>query len=200
MSIRLTTAYLPPIAYMARAIRADAITIEAWETYAKQTCRNHCSIFSPNGRQTLTIPVIKVNGNHTLSRDIRVSKHQPWQKIHWRSIETAYNNSPFFLYYQDNFIPFFEKEFDFLIDFNMQLLEVVLKSLKVNLPAQLSSDFLPELPMDQREWLVSKKCHAESPEYVQVFSEKSGFMPNLSVIDLIFNLGPESQQYLINLK
>ncbi len=184
---------------MARAIREDTLIIEAWETYTKQTCRNRCNIYGPNGLQTLIIPVIKVNGNHTLVRDIRISNQQPWQTIHWRSITTAYSNSPFFLYYQDLFIPFFEKRFDYLLDFNAKLLEVILKSLKTNISVGISSEFTPSLPGDNREQLVSKNFSFTHPEYVQVFSAKSGFLNNLSSIDLLFNLGPESRQFLSNL-
>ena len=106
MPLLIATSYLPPALYMAETAKADEIIIEAFETYTKQTCRNHCLIYGPNGRQTLSIPVIKVNGNHTITKDIRISTHQPWQKIHWRSIKTAYSNSPFFLFYQDYLSPF----------------------------------------------------------------------------------------------
>ncbi len=101
MPVLLTTAYFPPVGYMAEVLRADTVVIEVHETYPKQTCRNHCVIQGPNGRQTLSIPVTRINGNHTKTRDILISTHEPWQKTHWRSIQTAYNNSPFFLYYLD---------------------------------------------------------------------------------------------------
>jgi hypothetical protein len=184
---------------MARAINTGSIVIEAWETYTKQSFRNRCNIYGPNGLQTLIIPVIKVNGNHTLVRDIRISNRQPWQTIHWRSITTAYNNSPFFLYYQDLFIPIFEKRFDYLLDFNTKLLEVIIQSLKTNISVGISSEFTPSLPDGSREQVVSKKFSFTHPEYVQVFSVKSGFLSNLSTIDLLFNLGPESRQFLSNL-
>ena len=200
MKLLVTTAYLPSARYMAQTVHADEIVIEAFETYTKQTCRNHCAIFGPNGRQTLSIPVIKVNGNHTLTKDIRVSTHQPWQKIHWRSIETAYNNSPFFLFYQDYFAPFYEKRFNFLLDINIGLLETLLSILNIGCPIRLSDKFekSPVGLNDQRNKWISKHdmITISDPHYTQVFEPRHGFIPGLSIIDVLFNLGPEAYSYL----
>lgn len=199
MSPVIPTAYLPPIGYMARIIQSGSIVIEAWESYTKQTCRNHCNIYSPNGRQTLTIPVIKVNGNHTLTKDIRIANQLPWQINHWRSIETAYNNSPFFLYYQDYFAPFYKKRYDFLLDLNNDLLTTIIKLLQVDVPVRNSLSFSPDDSSDERELLVSKKPWFNNPDYHQVFGERYGFLANLSIVDLLFNLGNESSFYLSKL-
>jgi hypothetical protein len=170
------------------------------ETYRKQTCRNHCLIYGPNGKQKLTIPVVKVNGNHTLTRDIRISDHQPWQKIHWRSIQTAYNNSPFFLYYEDDFAPFYEKRFEFLVDLNSAFLGTILKILKVPVIPQYTTSFkkIPEGITDLRETLVAGNIDLLTPaiHYTQPFEPTHGFLPGLSIVDLIFNLGPEAGSYL----
>jgi hypothetical protein len=168
-------------------MHSERITIEAFETYKKQTCRNHCDIYGPNGKQRLSIPVIKVNGNHTLTKDVRISYTQAWQKVHWRSIETAYNNSPFFLFYRDHLEPFFFKKFDFLLDFNTKLLEVLFNIFRIEKQIDLTDHYEkpPVIPFN----LIF-------PSYIQVFSEKSGFQPNLSAIDLLFNLGPEAGEYL----
>jgi hypothetical protein len=190
------TAYLPPVAYMSESLRDDEIVIEAYETYTKQTCRNHCTICGPNGRQTLSIPVIKVNGNRTLTRDVRISYYQDWQKIHWRSIETAYNNAPFFLYYRDHFNPLFLRTFDFLLDFNQRVLEAVLLSLKVNKSIGFTDSYDKEINRERADSLISKKPGTVNPEYRQVFNERHGFISNLSIIDAIFNLGPETAVYL----
>ena len=200
MPILVETAYLPPIRYMAEVLRAEGVVIEIFETYQKQTCRNHCAIYGPNGTQILSIPVVKVNGNHTQTKDIRISDHQPWQKIHWRSIETAYNNSPFFLFYQDLFAPYYEKKFNFLFDFNLALLQVVLGIVKIRRPLILSG-FYEKTPVgitDRRGKLVQKTSNVVGhyPRYIQVFEPRHGFIPGLSVIDIIFNLGPESQNYI----
>jgi hypothetical protein len=187
MSVLFTTAYLPPIAYLAKCARSENIMIEAFETYSKQTFRNHCHIAGPNGKQKLTIPVIKVNGNHTFTKDIRISYSHDWQKIHWRSIETAYNNSPFFLYYRDYFEPFYLKKFDLLLDFNSQILEVILNILRIERQILFSEHF------ENRSSTLHNNIFQH---YTQVFETKIGFIPDLSIIDLIFNLGPDSVEYL----
>jgi len=275
MPILLETAYLPPIGYMAEVLRASKVIIEVNETYQKQTFRNHCSIYGPNGKQILSIPVVKVYGNHTTTKDIRISDHQPWQKIHWRSIETAYNNSPFFLFYQDVFAPFYEKKFGFLVDWNLELLNVILKIMKIEVQISLTSRYekypliesgpsvdlnlkntigttgvhenlLDKKPIgnsegkgnlidntsfgisntkgnliddksfgisdlknnpdqektggmkDLRDKLIQKNTdmQMEYPGYTQVFEPRHGFIPGLSAIDAIFNLGPETGDYL----
>ena len=187
MSILLPTAYLPPIAYMVECMHSERITIEAFETYKKQTSRNHCTIYGPNGKQRLSVPVIKVDGNHTLTKDIRISYSQNWQKVHWRSIETACNNSPFFLFYRDHLEPFYFKKFDFLLDFNAKLMEVLFNIFRIEKQIDFTDHF--ENP-------ANIPINHFFPPYTQVFSVKSGFLPDLSIIDLLFNLGPETVEYL----
>jgi hypothetical protein len=200
MPVLFATAYFPPGVYLKEALQADEIAIEAFETYTKQTYRNHCTIFGPNGRQTLSIPVIKANGNHTRTKDVLISEHQPWQKIHWRSIETAYNNSPFFLYYQDHFIHFYERKYTFLLDLNLEILHVLLKILRSNSPVTLTKNF-------QKSYLNARDLRSLStpmqpgvqinyPHYTQVFESRHSFIPGLSILDIIFNLGPETSFYL----
>ena len=188
MTTIFSTAYLPSVSYMADCLRAEEIVIEIWETYRKQTIRNHCNIYGPNGRQKLSIPVIKVHGNHTLTKDIRLSYDQNWQSNHWRSIETAYNNSPFFLFYRDYFESFYLKKFDYLLDFNTKLLDVVFTILKVEKKIGFTDHFENRLK-DHPKIIFSP--------YTQVFSPKSGFLSNLSIIDLIFSLGPDANEYLV---
>jgi hypothetical protein len=199
MSILLPTAYLPPINYISECLNSETVFIEAFETYTKQTCRNHCIIAGPNGIQQLTVPVNKVDGNHTLTKDIRISYFQDWQKMHWRSIETAYNNSPFFLYYRDYFEPFFSKKTHFLIDLNLSLFEVIFNILRIEKETEFTEQYdrNPRFAIDRRNVFGSKKSFIVHPakEYTQVFRNKSGFITNLSIIDLIFNLGPETVDY-----
>ncbi|MBN1199479.1 MAG: WbqC family protein, partial [Bacteroidales bacterium] len=132
MTLLLPTAYLPPISYVAGCVSSEEVLVEIWETYPKQTFRNHCEIYGPNGRLRLTIPVNKPNGNRTKTKDIRIDPNLPWQKIHWRSFETSYNKSPFFLYYQDYLLPFYEKNFTFLIEFNLLLLETLSQAIRLD--------------------------------------------------------------------
>ena len=195
-----TTACFPPVSYMAEALRADEIVIEAMETYPKQTIRNHYSIFGPNGKHTLSIPVIKTNGNHTLTRDIMLSSHQPWQKIHWRSIETAYNNSPFFLYYQDQISSLYEPKFKYLLDLNMEVLATIIRIFKIRQPVGLTDTFekTPAIANDFRDKFGAKKNSQDFnyPHYTQVFESRHGFIAGLSILDVIFNLGPEAALYV----
>ena len=204
MPALVNTAYLPSIQYIAAFQEVSGVAVEIMETYRKQTCRNHSLIYGPNGKQKLTIPVVKVNGNHTLTKNIRISDHQPWQKIHWRSIQTAYNNSPFFLYYEDYFAPFFENRYEYLTDLNSALLERILKILKIPIVPQFTTSFekSPEGFTDLRETLIADNIDLLTPtvHYTQPFEPAHGFLPGLSVIDLIFNVGPEAGAYLRELQ
>lgn len=203
MILLTSTSYLPPVAYLAAVVRAGAVVIEAYETYQKQTCRNHCVIPGPNGPLTLTIPVIKTNGNHTVTRDIKISDQLRWQIIHWRSIETAYNNAPFFLYYKDYFEPLYRKPFQSLIDLNSELLVAMFQCLHIKREITLTRQYdkNPQGVEDLRSVLVAKhnKSIDELPFYTQVFGDRHGFRPDMSAIDLIFNLGPEAPEYLLRL-
>ncbi len=184
---------------MAACLKAETIFIEAFETYPKQTIRNHCFIYGPNGKQKLSVPVTKINGNHTLVKDIRISDILPWQKIHWRSIETAYNNSPFFLYYRDHFEDFFNASYDNLLEMNTEILNVILNILGVRTAVKFTEKFeiLPGVP-DLR-YTAKNNPGLKGPiltAYEQPFSGRHGFLADLSILDLIFNLGPESTDYL----
>lgn len=208
MTILVPISYLPPISYIKACVVSEEILIEAWETYPKQTFRNHCEIGGPNGRQRLTIPVTRPNGNHTLTKDIRIASHLPWQKIHWRSFEAAYNKSPFFLYYQDYLLPFYEKDYAFLLDFNMQLLETLFQAIRLDAIVSLTNSFErnPVGATDLRDqWAVGsgqwevdsgKLAVGNQAEYYQVFGDRNGFLGDLSVVDLLYNLGPEAFSYI----
>jgi len=197
-SIIVSTSYFPPVAYIRELHGARDVFIEMYETYPKQTCRNHFCIYGPNGKQTLSIPVSKPNGNHTLTRDIRIRHDLPWQQSHRRSIEAAYNNSPFYFHYRDIFLPFFSNRYDFLTDLNSEILQVLLGLLHIGLEPQMTKSYvkLPAGLTDHRSDLASKHNETNFPPYSQTFSERHGFISNLSILDLIFNLGPEAESYL----
>ena len=198
-SLVISTAFLPQISYVSACIHADVIFIENYETYPKQTIRNHCTICGPNGKQLLSIPVIKPDGNRTKTKDVRISDSLPWQKMHWRSIQTAYSNSPFFLYYSDYFEPFFEKKQEFLVDLNTSLLETILRILKEEKKITGTDQFEKEVSeKTDRRFRWGKKysiIHSDFPVYTQVFTPRQDFIPDLSILDLIFNLGPEARDY-----
>lgn len=196
----LSTACFPPARYVAACLQAEQIVIEQHETWPKQTCRNHYEIAGPNGRQKLTVPVSKPFGNHTQTKDVRITHDLPWQKIHWRSAETAYNRSPYLLFYEDRFRRFFERRYEFLIDFNAEILAEVLGILGAAPKVTSTSGYVrnPEEVHDLRETLSAKKPDPgiQFPPYTQPFTEQYGFLANLSVLDVICCLGPDVKGYL----
>jgi hypothetical protein len=199
-SILLPTAYLPPIGYFVRIANSQSIIIEREENYLKQTYRNRCEIYSSNGKLSLSIPVKKTYGNHTKVKDIKIENSVKWQLNHWRAIIAAYNQSPYFLFYQDELKDYYFRNFEYLLEFNTKLLEVVLKILKMQRNLSFTSEFnkIPlENCLDFRMSLNPKSPQLIAlKEYSQVFRERYGFQSNLSILDLLFNIGPESSEYL----
>ena len=199
-NILLSTAYLPPIEYMGALLKTENITIEKEETYAKQTYRNRCRILSANGLLDLSIPVNKVNGNNTKTKDITILNSDRWFVNHWRAINSAYSGSPFFLYYKDDLKEFYTGKYENLLEFNTELTNKLLNLIGIVCKLKYSDLFtLPnEMSYDAR-YSITPKTEVDSlyyNEYTQVFSNKFSFIPNLSIIDLLFNLGPEAKEYL----
>ncbi len=199
--IILSTAYLAPVSYYRLLKQSGQVWIEAHEHYRKQSYRNRTRIISANGVMDLSIPVEKKEGNKTLIRDVRISEHANWQLNHWRAIESAYSSSPFFEYYKDDLRPFYEKKWRFLWDFNLRLQHVVLDMLDMSVEIKPTtayiSDYKNELT-DHREDIHPKtELPFEIRKYYQVFQSKFGFLPNMSIIDLLFNMGNESPLILI---
>jgi hypothetical protein len=216
----LSTAYLPPVEYFQKIISAKNFTIEKHEHFVKQTYRNRCTILSPNGLQNLSIPLVNTH-DKILIGEKKISYVHNWQQQHWRSINAAYANSPYFIYYSDGLKVFYENKFEFLFEYNTELLKALLKTLKIkseinftatyisplNRHAELVSasdaESLKQVQRDEylcdSRYTISPKNEINSADfkpYSQVFSEKFSFQPNLSIIDLLFNKGPESVEYL----
>ena len=193
-SVLLSTAYLPPISWIREAMFADKVMIEAHETYPKQTYRNRCRIMTANGVLPLSIPVTKPDGKHSKTKDIEIFYDEPWQRLHWRSIDAAYSNSPFFLYYKDELEKFYQKKYRFLLDLNLEILQALFSNMGKSIDIALTSDFehQPQELMDHRNSFSPKKpCdNSQFKRYTQVFEERFGFVADLSIIDLIFNEGP----------
>lgn len=196
----LSTAYLAPIEYYVVLANSERILLEQHEYYQKQSYRNRCRIATANGIMDLSIPVD--SAGKTLIRDLRISDHNNWQTHHWRSIETAYNSSPFFEYYADDFRPFFEKKWLFLWDFNLALFNKTLELLDIETKIELTEQYKPETSdnfLDLRAAIHPKKeISLLLKPYYQVFETKFGFMPNMSIIDLLFNMANEAQLILKN--
>lgn len=153
-----------------------------------------------NGIQDIIIPVVKVNGNNTRIGDIQISYATDWQRLHWRAITSAYSSSPYFMYYEDLFKPLFgSNEFTSLLDFNMRILNIVLKILNIKRDIQFTDQFIKNVDGKDLRYMISpKKANTIGyfNPYEQVYSYKFPFYPNLSIMDLIFNLGPEAKLYL----
>ena len=207
MKALLATTYFGPVQWYQKLNRADCAYIECYDSYRKQTFRNRCVIATTNGLQALTIPVERPDtGLHsTLIKDLRISDHGNWRHLHWHALMSAYSESPFFEYYADDIRSFFEKKWDFLYDFNMEACQTVGLLLDIH-PNILSTSHyikkedLPEDIFDFREAIDPKHPAVDADfvprRYYQVFERKIGFQPNLSILDLLFNMGPEGIFYL----
>jgi WbqC-like protein family. len=195
----LSTAYLPSIDYFAVLANAKSITIENAEHYQKQSYRNRTHILAANGMQSLSIPVVHTSSK-MLIKEVQIDYKTNWQQHHLKTIESAYNNSPFYLYYKDFLLPFFQKRYTFLFDYNMEIITLLLQLMKIEVSLSCSDEFqqYEDNKLDFRARIHPKQAPLSipSPLYSQVFDTKFGFTPNLSVIDLLFNVGNESKGYL----
>lgn len=196
-NILLSTAYLPPIDFFISIGGSNLSVLDDTENYQKQTFRNRTCIYAPNGVQSLIIPILRPY--NIPIKDVKIEYQTPWQRNHWRSITAAYNNSPFFEYYQDLFYPFYTQKTTFLFDFNWNLIQLLLKLLNESNPIYSLSD-RPESvhELTSLTSLISPKKPNlfNYNTYYQVFNDRYGFIPNLSIIDLLFNLGPKAHEFL----
>ncbi|MGF7141140.1 WbqC family protein [Roseimarinus sediminis] len=197
--VLLTSAYLGPLNYYGKMLMADQVLIEQYDSYHKQTWRNRCRIMAANGPLDLSVPVVKKSGQKMLMKEVEIDYSTRWQANHWRSLLAAYASSPFFEFYEDDFRPFYEKKWSFLIDFNQEINACVCNLLELPVPLGLSDSFVvpEERPGDFRFNISPKSSHEADPlfqpvEYYQIFDEKYGFVPNMSIVDLLFNTGPEA--------
>ena len=221
----LQTTYFGPIQWYQKLHRYDHCLIEQYDSFQKQTYRNRCVIATANGVQALTVPVEHTNlsplTSHlsTLVKDLRISDHNQWRRVHWNALQSAYSESPFFEYYVDDLHPFFEKKYAFLLDFNEAIRQKICELIDIHPHVVHSSQFIVhnyepqpaqnnyelctmnyELIADFREVINAKHpqpdAEFDAKTYWQVFQHKHGFLSNLSILDLLFNMGPESIFYL----
>lgn len=190
-SVLLSTAYLPNILYLKAVTSYDNIAIESHEHFIKQTYRNRCEILGANGKQILSIPLVKQAEKEIISQK-RISYAEKWQKQHWRSISSAYKNSPYFEYFEDDFKHFYENQFEFLLDYNTQILNTILKIVRIKKSIQLTTEYqaqYKELKDYRNLSNLKTETFIQFKPYYQVFSDKHGFVPALSCIDSLFNIG-----------
>ena len=207
MNILLSTAYFAPISYYSNLLSEDyAVIIEKHENYSKQSYRNRCTIYSANGALDLVVPVAKADKPKIPITEVEISYDMPWQKLHFKAIESAYRRSPFYDYYIDDLAVFFNCRHRYLYEFNIQILRTVCNMAKIPFHVRESQEYLKsgEEFIDMRNSIHPKSSRQSSgirfepPYYMQVFSEKWGFKPDLSILDLLFNTGPEAKRLLLH--
>ena len=202
----LQTTYFGPIQWYQKLYRYDHCLIEQYDSYQKQTYRNRCLIATANGVQALTVPVEsdkrEVISDKCLVKDIRISDHNQWRRVHWNALQSAYNESPFFDSYADDLHPFFERKYNFLVDFNEAIRQKICELIDIEPKVRLTDEFRTEsLEFKDYRSVINPKHPMEDPDfeskpYYQVYQQKHGFLPNLSILDLLFNMGPESVFFL----
>ena len=198
MTTLLSTTYFGPVQWYQKLYRSEAVEIEQWESFQKQTYRNRCLIATTNGVQALTVPVER-HMKETI-KDIRISDHGNWRHLHWNALQSAYGESPFFEYYQDDIRPFFEKRWDYLLDFNEEIRQKMCELLDIQPKVSYTKAFANHANHDYREGIRPKHPEPDTDfipkPYYQVYRQKHGFLENLSILDLLFNMGPESIFYI----
>lgn len=201
-NILINTAYFPPVNYIILLCSAEKVYIEREENYTKQTYRNRCVICSANGPMILSVPILLGSFHKTPVKDIRVDYSKRWQQIHLRTLLSSYKSSPFFEYYFTLFENVITANHSFLLDLNLNSLEVAMVATGIKIPVEYTSEFVkdPAGQLDYRNRISPKAKKDDSPSglirYNQVFEDRFGFIPGLSIIDLIFNVGPDAGKYL----
>ena len=196
-SILLSTTYFGPVQWYQKLHRADAVLMERWESFQKQTYRNRCLIATTQGIQALTVPVER--SSEGCIKDLRISDHGNWRHLHWNALQSAYGESPFFEYYQDDIRPFFQKRWTFLLDFNEEIRAKMCELIDIQPQVTYSTEYVADskpMGIDDFRTAINPKHPAqdddfETKTYSQVYQMKHGFLSNLSVLDLLFNMGPE---------
>jgi hypothetical protein len=191
--------YLPPVSYFTTLKEQGFdFMLEKYEHFPKQTFRNRAVIASPDGTLDLILPVVKGSKTHTPMKDVKISYDSKWQRLHWLSLQTCYRSSAYFEFYEDGLAPFYEKKYTYLFDLNLELLNWFFKQLKVNPVVHLTAEYEKEMitDLDFRNKFDKKDIHqVNTKSYFQVFSDRNAFISNLSIVDLLFNQGPQAKLY-----
>ena len=217
----LQTTYFGPVQWYQKLYRYDHCLIEQYDNYQKQTFRNRCIIATANGPLALTVPTMSSGSASTdcpvssgsaagtekcLLKDVRISDHNQWRRNHWNALQSAYSESPFFDYYADDIRPFFEEKYEFLVDFNEAIRQKMCELLDIHPRVSYTTEYTSDISLqtsaikDYRSVIHAKHpqpdADFEPKRYWQVFQQKHGFLPNLSILDLLFCMGPEAIFYL----
>ena len=198
MNIVIHPTYFPSISHFVAIANAEKVTFEMDDNFQKQTNRNRMFIYSPNGLQLLNIPIKHTKEASQKTKDVKLETAFDWQKQHFKSLESAYRTSPFFEYFEDELLPIFQKKHTFLMDLNLQTMEIVSKCLRLDFPYDETTEYFHEITdkTDYRNLVNGKKDTSLFETYTQVFGDKHGFLNNLSILDLLFNEGRYAVDYL----
>ena len=205
MKALLSSTYFGPIQWYQKLNRYDNILIEQHDSFIKQTFRNRCLIATPNGQQALSVPTKPQEGKDGYT-STAISSHGNWRHVHWNALKSAYGESPFFEYYADDIKPFFEKDWQYLYDFNMDICRCLCSLLDITPHISLTDHYITqeeakESGMDDFRDVIRPKHPLPDPDfsprkYYQVYGQRHGFLPNMSILDLLFNMGNESVLWL----
>tara|TARA_B100000767_G_scaffold73184_1_gene69866 strand:- start:1060 stop:1689 length:630 start_codon:yes stop_codon:yes gene_type:complete len=197
VELEIFSSYIPNVATLAVLAKQECVNIQTQAFYQKQTYRNRTQIAGANGVLNLSIPIEKgVKGNRLVDQDVMISYDEMWQNNHWKSFVSAYQSSPFFEFYQDEFEAIFFKKQKKLLDFNMDILQLIMDWLELDTQIKISTEQPLYNPTGEALISAKKATSLHFPKYIQVFESKLGFISNLNALDLICCLGPESPSYL----
>ena len=201
MDILIHPNYFPNIHQFTQIIKADNIIFEVSDNYQKQTFRNRTYIYGANGKLGLFIPVIHTHKNRELFKDVKISYDSNWMDLHLKSLQSAYRSSPYFEYFEDDFIKLYSKKEKFLVDFNIKCIRLISNLLNLDLDYKISNEYVEKTNgiIDLRDLSNARKeKKIDTPKYIQVFESKHGYINNLSILDLIFSEGPNSVSLITN--
>ena len=199
MNIILHPTYFPNIAHFVAMVNTEEVVFEVDDNFLKQTYRNRTYIYGANGKLALNIPVIHTQKNRQKYKDVKIFNEEKWQDHHWKSLLSAYRTSPFFEYYEDELLPLFQEKINYILDFNVKCFKTICECLQFELNTSKTEVYQKEIEnIEDFRFLVNAKKEFLKPfdRYNQVFQEKHGFINNLSILDLLFNEGPNALNYL----